>query len=179
MIVREGGLIINMNEPELIHFLDENQIAYQRFNHAAVFTVEQASAALPDIPGAGTKNLFLYDSAHERFLLLVTLGEKRIHLKRLAALIGAPKGLVFAPEEQLEKLLGVGRGGVTALGLINDPTQRVELYIDRALWQYPSIHCHPLTNTATLVISTRNLERFFALTGHTPHYVDVPGKEDA
>lgn len=167
-----------MIEPELIHFLDENQIAYQRFNHPAVFTVEQASAALPDIPGAGTKNLFLKDPAHDRFLLLLTLGEKRIHLKRFAALVGAPKGLNFAPEEQLEQLLGVGRGGVTALGLINDRTHRVELYVDRALWQYPAVHCHPLTNTATLVISTRDLERFFALTGHTPQYVDVPGKDE-
>jgi hypothetical protein len=30
--------------------------------------------------------------------------------------------------------------------------------------------CHPLVNTATLILSKAELERFFVLTGHTPHF---------
>lgn len=165
-----------MNEPELIRFLDENEIPYQRFDHRAVFTVEEAEQALPGIPGAGTKNLFLCDTNEQRFILLMTLGSKRVHLKRFASAIGLPKGVRFAPEAQLEALLGVGRGGVTALGVINDTGGQVELYVDRELWQHESVHCHPLTNTATLVIATRDLERFFELTGHAPKFVEVEEK---
>jgi Ala-tRNA(Pro) deacylase len=164
-----------MNEKELIDFLDEHEITYLRFDHPAVFTVEQAEAALPGIPGAGTKNLFLCGPSRDRFLLLMTLGEKRVDLKGFAAAVGLPK-VQFAPEEQLQEYLQVSRGGVTALGLINDTGQQVELWIDKDLWANPSVHCHPLVNTATLVITTRRLEDFFTLTGHEIHFVEVKEK---
>jgi Ala-tRNA(Pro) deacylase len=162
-----------MNEIELIHFLDEQAIPYQRYDHLAVFTVEAAEQALPGIPGASTKNLFLCDAAEQRFFLLMTMGHKRVNLKRLGAAIGVQKGLRFASEVYLEELLNVGRGAVTALAVINDTGGRVELFVDRELWQYPRVHCHPLTNTATLVIATPDLERFFSLAAHPPHLVEV------
>jgi Ala-tRNA(Pro) deacylase len=164
-----------MDEKGLIDFLDKHGIPYLRFDHPAVFTVEEAEAALPNIPGAGTKNLFLFSPSRERFLLLMTLGEKRVDLKAFAATAGLTK-IQFAPEEQLQEFLQVSRGGVTALGLINDTGKHVELWIDTELWARPSVHCHPLVNTATLVITTSDLKRFFALIGHEIHFVDVKEK---
>ena len=46
---------------ELLAFLDQNQIPYQRFSHPPVFTCEEARQVAPDLPGADTKNLFLRD----------------------------------------------------------------------------------------------------------------------
>jgi Ala-tRNA(Pro) deacylase len=59
------------------------------------------------------------------------------------------------------------------LGLIFDETHGVELFVDREVWNSPRWRCHPLVNTATLVLARPDLERFFEDTGHTPRVVDV------
>ena len=45
----------------------------------------------------------------------------------------------------------------------------VELWVDAEIWQGDAFLSHPLVNTATLVLSKAELERFFELTGHTLH----------
>jgi Ala-tRNA(Pro) deacylase len=45
----------------------------------------------------------------------------------------------------------------------------VELWIDSEIWPGETFLSHPLVNTATLVLSKAELERFFALTGHALH----------
>ena len=56
----------------------------------------------------------------------------------------------------------------------------VEYVIDRALWEAPAIQAHPLVNTATMVLSHADFERFLAATGHAPRVIDaVPGTPDA
>ena len=67
------------------------------------------------------------------------------------------------------RLLGVTRGAVTMMGLVNDVECVVELWIDNEIWQSERFLSHPLVNTATLILPKAELERFFALTGHTPH----------
>ena len=67
------------------------------------------------------------------------------------------------------RLLGVTRGSVTMMGLANDVEHVVELWIDAEIWQSDYFLSHPLVNTATLILSKAELERFFALTGHELH----------
>jgi Ala-tRNA(Pro) deacylase len=71
------------------------------------------------------------------------------------------------------KQLGVEPGSVTLLGLVNDTTHAVELYIDADVWGAPSIHAHPLRNDATLVLSHADVARFLAATGHQARIVTV------
>ena len=49
--------------------------------------------------------------------------------------------------------LGVTPGAVTILGLVNDVDSKVELVFDAEIWQSAAFLCHPLVNTATLVLS--------------------------
>jgi Ala-tRNA(Pro) deacylase len=79
--------------------------------------------------------------------------------------------LRFGSEENLMRLLGVNRGAVTMMSLVNDREHRVELWIDADIWHAEYFLSHPLVNTATLVLSKSELERFFSLTGHTVHFV--------
>ena len=72
------------------------------------------------------------------------------------------------------KYLGVEPGSVTVLGLIHDTENAVEVYIDRDVWNAPLWRCHPLVNTATLVIPRQGIERFFEHTGHKPRVIDLP-----
>jgi Ala-tRNA(Pro) deacylase len=65
---------------------------------------------------------------------------------------------------------------VTILAAVNDTKGRVEVIVDKDLWQSNAIQCHPLVNTSTLVISRHDVERFLILTGHTPMIFNVPGR---
>ena len=71
------------------------------------------------------------------------------------------------------KHLGVEPGSVTLLGLVNDGSHAVELYVDADVWSAPSIHAHPLRNDATLVLSHADVVRFLTATGHQPRIVTV------
>ncbi len=164
-------------EFELLAFLDQHQLPYQYTAHPPVYTCEEAERLRPDSlaeSAVSTKNLFLCDKKARRFYLAVTDCEAKLDLKWLAKVVGEPK-LRFASERNLERLLGVGRGAVTVLGLVNDSEQQVQLWIDAQVWQGAFFLCHPLVNTATVVLSKESLERFFALSGHVAHLFNDAG----
>jgi Ala-tRNA(Pro) deacylase len=71
------------------------------------------------------------------------------------------------------KYLGVEPGSVTVLGLVNDTDNGVELYVDRDVWNAPLWRCHPLVNTATLVIPRSGIETFLAHTGHRARVIEL------
>jgi Ala-tRNA(Pro) deacylase len=156
------------SEQEFLHFLDENGFTYQRIEHPAVFTCAEAALHRPTLPAVSTKNLFLCDKKVRRFFLVVTACEKTMDLAHLATQLGVAH-LRFGSEENLQRLLGLTRGSVTTMGLVNDAEHHVELWVDAEIWQGEHFLCHPLVNTATLVLSKKELERFFALTDHTLH----------
>ena len=157
-----------MNEKEFLEFLDTHGFVYQRIEHPAVFTCAEAELHRPAVPAVSTKNLFLCDKKARRFFLAVTACEKTVKLDSLAKQLGVAN-VRFASEENLMRLLGVTRGSVTMMGLANDVEHVVELWIDAEIWQSDYFLSHPLVNTATLILSKAELERFFALTGHELH----------
>ncbi|HSR69820.1 MAG TPA: prolyl-tRNA synthetase associated domain-containing protein [Acidobacteriota bacterium] len=158
---------------DIYGFLDQHGISYERFRHPPVYTVEQVEELIPDLPGVKTKNLFLRDRKGKRHFLVVVPARQRVDLKACAQAIGAGK-LSFGSEERLKHHLGVDAGSVTLLGLVNDPEHRVEVFIDRGIWDADKIQCHPLVNTATLTISKRGLETFLGATGHSFSVLQVP-----
>ncbi len=161
---------------DIFSFLDENGIRYQRFEHEAVFTVEESSKLAP-MPGADTKNLFLRDKKGRRHFLVSVPHDKAVDLKALKTLLKADN-LSFASPERLLELLGVTPGSATLLGLVTDHAGAVEAVIDEAIWKQDAIQCHPLRNTATLVVPREDMEKFLTLTGHGEFRVlDVPMRE--
>ena len=171
-----GGRCAVPNEPvqRLLDTLATLGVGYARFDHPAVFTCAEAElAVLADAGGAHTKNLFLRDQKGRRHWLLVTDCAKQVDLRGLAPLLGADR-LSLASPDRLARLLGLTPGSVTVFGLLNDPGHEVELVIDRSVSEAPAWRCHPLTNTATLVVSRGDIDRFLAATGHRPAIVVVP-----
>ncbi len=158
--------------PDLFATLAELHIPFERHDHAPVFTCDEAYAALPGHEAVQTKNLFMRDKRGRRHILLVTTCEKSVDVKAFAEQADADR-LSFASPERMMKYLGVEPGSVTVLGLVNDVDRAVELYVDRDVWDTPRWRCHPLVNTATLVLAREDLERFFAHTGHRPHVVGL------
>ncbi len=157
------------SENTFLEFLNANSFVYTRMEHPAVFTCAEADAHHAGVEAVSTKNLFLCDKKARRFFLAVTACEKTVRLDELSALFDVPH-LRFASEQNLQRLLGVAGGSVTMMGLANDTEHVVELWIDKEIWLGENFLCHPLVNTATLVLSKAELERFLVLTGHAPKF---------
>ena len=163
-----------LNEKELLDYLNSHGIAYRYVAHPPVYTCEQAEALRPDLPGVSTKNLFLRDEK-KHFYLVMTACEKRLDLKALGRSLNAPK-LQFGDEQRLMEMLGVTPGAVTVLGLVNDTGFQVRLVVDEEVWAGEYFMCHPLINTATLLLKHMDLLRFFELSGHTPLVRPIPAR---
>jgi Ala-tRNA(Pro) deacylase len=162
---------------QFTEFLAAHDIAVQRRDHEAVFTVEESVGLRGTIPGAHSKNLFLKDKKGRLFLVSAR-EDARIDLKRLHEVIGASGRLSFCSGEALMEKLGVTPGSVTAFAIINDRAGDVTMVLDANLARAPLVNFHPLTNTATLSITTPDLMRFFALASHAPLIVDLPVPPD-
>ena len=153
-------------------FLREHGINPARHEHAPVFTVEESERLVPRLPGAKTKNLFLRDKKGLRHFLVTARHDVAIDLAALGAVIGAGR-LGFASSARLVQHLSVAPGAVSLLALCNDTAGQVEFVIDEVLWQAPALQAHPLVNTATMVLTHADLERFLAATGHVPRVVGL------
>ena len=162
-----------MPDPQqLLARLDALGIAHRTVEHPPVFTVEEAKAHRGDLPGHHIKNLFLRNKKEEMWLVVV-LEDRAIDLKALGERLGAGR-LSFGSPERLRTYLGVEPGSVTPFAAINDEAQRVRVVLDRALAEGGPINAHPLTNTMTTAVSIADLLRFFAASGHAPHWIGFP-----
>lgn len=158
---------------DIYEFLHKNGIPFERYDHEAVYTCEQADRlAIPKGP-AKTKNLFLRDRKARRHILLSVGADKNVDIKGLEDVLDA-RGLSFASSGRLMEFLGLTPGAVTILAALNDTAGRVEVVVDEDLWRAQAMQCHPLVNTSTLVMSREAVERFLVLTGHAPCIVKVP-----
>ena len=158
---------------DFFKFLDSHNIAYDRHDHPAVYTVEEADRLVPELPGAKTKNLFLRDDKGKRHFLVLVPSEKRVNLKALKEVLGV-KRISFGSPGRLKKHLGIEPGAVSLLAVYNDGGHKVEVFMDRDLWAADTFLFHPLVNTSTLVIKKADIERFLEVTQHELNVVDIP-----
>jgi Ala-tRNA(Pro) deacylase len=163
---------------DLADFLREHGIAPPRHEHPPVMTVEESERLVPPLPGMKTKNLFVRDRKGRRHFLVTVPHDRAVDLDALGEALDA-KGIGFASAERLQTYLGITPGSVSLLALVNDAGRAVEFVIDRALWQADALHAHPLVNSATMVLTHSDLERFLAATGHAPRVIDVPAKPES
>jgi len=157
---------------DIYEFLENHNVTYQRYDHPAVYTVAEADELVPANDGAHTKNLFLRDKKDKRHLLLVAFAETPVNLKELSALLEI-SNLSLASPERLLKHLGITPGAVSPLALINDVDHLVEVVFERGVWESAALSCHPLVNTATLVLPKAGIEQFLRATGHTVTLVNL------
>ena len=154
----------------LFAFFDAHGIAHRTHEHPPVFRVGEGEEIKAALPGGHTKNLFLKD-AKDQLWLISALGETRIDLKRLPAVIGSAR-LSFGSAELMQEALGVTPGSVTAFALINDTGRRVRFVLDQALLQTDPVNFHPLSNDATTAVSRDGFLTFLAALGIEPLVVD-------
>ena len=158
---------------ESFALLNQLHIPYSRVEHEPAETME-ACAAISDALGIRIcKNLFLCNRQKTDFYLLTMPEDKPFHTKDLSAQIHSAR-LSFAPEELLWELLHCTPGSATVLGLANDTERRVQLLIDREVYNAPYFSCHPCICTSTLRLKTADvLDKLLPAAGHEPMVVEL------
>lgn len=138
--------------------------------HPPVHTVDDALPFWSALEGVHTKNLLLKGAKGGLWLVCVPT-DRRLDLKALAVHVGAKK-FSFATAETLAEALGVAQGSVSPLALINDDAKAVQLVLAKDMLAKPRITVHPLTNTATVSLTSDELVKVVTATGHRPEIVD-------
>ena len=147
--------------PPVYAALDALGIRYERYEHPAVFTAEDASKFWDPIRGTQCKNLFLRNKKGDRHYLVVLEISKRADLKDLVRVVGDDR-LSFGSPERLMAKLGLTPGSVSPFGLINNGNGSVRVLIDSDLRDQERLIFHPNINTASVVVSWADLEKFLA-----------------
>ena len=159
-------------EREVLQALDALGITYERYEHPPIATAADGEVHWAGIDAVHCKNLFLRNQKGDRHYLVILAHNKRADLRAAANQIGDGK-LSFGSPERLMKHLGVTPGSVSPYALIHDPEHHVRLFLDRDLKGAARISFHPNINTATVVTTFADFEKFLSASGVTPRYIDV------
>ncbi len=157
---------------DLFRRLDALGIAHKTTHHAPVFTVAEARRLRGRVEGAHSKNLFVRDKK-ENHWLVSCLSERLVDLKWLANELGT-KRLTFCSARRLAGYLGIGRGAVSPLAVLNDVGGVVKVALDAELIEAEPLNFHPLDNSRTTTVSRAGLLQFLEAVGHPPRVVRFP-----
>lgn len=138
-------------------YLENLGVKFKVYKHPPVYTVEQADRYNQEIKGIHSKNLFL-KSKQKRFFLVILPGEKRIDIRALEKLLN--EKLKFASESDLFNILKITPGSVSPFALLNDNENKVELLIDKMVWESDFVSFHPGVNTETLELLGEDFHKF-------------------
>jgi Ala-tRNA(Pro) deacylase len=162
----------DVREAALTERLRALGIAWTRYEHVPVFTVEEAAEVNARQPGRHTKNLFLKDKKGGLWLVVLR-DDFRLDLNALSKQIGAPR-FSFGSGELLVEALGVPPGSVTPFALINDGAHKVRVVLDEEMLEVEPLNFHPLRNDRTIAVSRADLLKFVADCGHAAQIVRLP-----
>lgn len=159
-------------EQAVYEVLEGLKIPWTRYEHPAVFTVEQAQEHWAAIPATHCKNLFLRNRKGTVHYLVIVESATRVDIASLTSKLNEDR-LSFASPERLAAHLGLTPGSVSPFGLIHPAAKDVRVVIDADLRQAAQVAFHPNVNTATLVLAWADFERFLEHRGNAIKYVPV------
>ena len=146
-----------MNKQQIYDYLQENSIWHEITEHKAVYNMAELAEVPCPYPEADAKNLFVRDDKKQNYYLITVKGEKRVNLKAFRKAQGT-RNLSFASAEDLMERLGLIPGAVTPLGVLNDETRSVKVFLDQDFLQEPGlVGVHPNENTATVWLKAEDL----------------------
>ena len=122
--------------------------------------------------GVVGKNLFLRDNKGHRHFLVFVFGDKHANLESIQNELGI-KHISFASAERLDKYLGLTKGSVSPLGVINDSSAAVEFIIDSEFKDYPCVGVHPNQNTSTVWITFEDLIKIICENGNKIDFINI------
>lgn len=151
---------------EVYEVLRSKGINFEAVDHPPVFTMEEMEREIDRDLTEVVKNVFLRDEKKKHWYLVVIPKDKSLDMVKLKDVIGSTR-LSFAREDYLMERLGVEKGAVTPLAILNDPGHIVEVIIDEEVAAKPRIGVHPCDNTATVWIDYADLAGLIRTNGNS------------
>ena len=146
-----------MDKEQTYDYLTNHKINYETTEHEAVFNMEELGRVDVPYPGRDAKNLFVRDDKKQNYYMITVKGTKRVDLKQFKKDRGT-RHLSFASADDLQDKLHLIPGAVTPLGLLNDDTKQIQLFLDEDFLKDGGIiGIHPCDNTATVWLQTKDL----------------------
>ena len=152
--------------------LDELNIKYKKVDHKAVFTMEEMAELNLENEDEIVKNIFIRDDKKINYYLVLIAGNKRVNLKELRNNLGL-RPLTFASEDDLERYLGLHKGSVTVLGVLNDTNHIVKVLIDEDIKKFQEIGVHPNENTASIWLKLEDVEKILNYTENDYEFIKI------
>lgn len=159
-------------QPELYKTLNELNIPFEYYEHPAAPTIEEAKKYWKDLVATHCKNIFFRNHKGNRHYLVVLEHTNQLAIRDLEIKLKQGK-LSFASPKRMLKYLGLTPGSVSPFGLINDKENHVHVFLDENLKKSETISFHPNINTASIVISYTDFERYLNSIGNTFEYVKL------
>ena len=161
-------------EKRTYEMLDKLGITYHVYHHEAVMTIDEAKDIDEKLGFRMCKNLFLSTRHSTEFYLLVMVGDKRFNAGSVSKQLGVPR-LTFAKDEYMLEFLDIYPGSVSPLGVMNDKQNKVTLLVDRDIVEgQEKVAVHPCVNTATVVLSTKDLfDKVLPALNHSARVVEI------
>ncbi len=147
-------------------------IEYERVDHPAVYTMEEMDSLGIFNKGVVGKNLFLRDNKGHRHFLVFVFGDKHANLEAIQNELGI-KHVSFGSAERLDRYLGLTKGSVSPLGVINDKDAAVEFIIDKEFADYPCVGVHPNQNTSTVWLTFEDLMKVIKENGNKIDFINI------
>lgn len=161
-------------DKDLYKILDKLEIEFEYHEHPPVATVEETSKYWAGIDSGHCKNLFFRNHKGNRHYLVILEYTSTLNIKDLEQRLRQGK-LSFASPKRMKKYLGLNPGSVSPFGLIHDTENHVHLFLDENIRKFSRISFHPNLNTASLIISYSDFEKFIFYTGNGYEYVRLYG----
>ena len=150
---------------KVTNYLDSLGIEYQLLRHAAVVTTEESRKVVRVEGCTSCKSLYVKDKKSDNYYMIVLPSDKRANMRGLASYVGCAK-FEFATEDKLWADLQVHRGSVSPFAFLNEGSAySAPLLIDVDVWNAAKVKFHPCDNTATVVLSGSDLQKFLKSIG--------------
>lgn len=161
-----------LSEPEIkpVEALEKAGIPFIRLTHPAAYTMELCRGIGAEYGARHCKNLFLANKHGTRFFLYLTDPDKPYRTSEVSRRLGSTR-LSFGAAEQLSLVLGARQGAVSVMALTNECAKEnnrkgvLTVAVDEAILSWERLCVHPNTDTATLVITPKDLIRFLEYYG--------------
>lgn len=121
------------------------------------------------------KNLFFADKKKkERMWLVCAANDTKFQTKDLEKHLKTGSGNLRAGAfETLQELVAAQKGAVNLYSIVNDTDKKIELIVDKRLIdEYEFVGFHPMVNTATTAVHSKNIQKIIELSGHTVTILD-------
>lgn len=162
-----------MNGQQIVYnFLDDNNIQYEYIEHPAAPTIDIASQYIGGEGVVLCKNLFFRNHKGNKHYLVIMDSSHQMDIHDIEKQLHQGK-LSFASPERMMKYLRVTPGSVSLFTLLNDVNHEVILFVDESLKLSKKVSFHPNDNTASLIISSKDMLKFIDLMENTKEFLQL------